>query len=168
MATTAARSAVTVAIEGFNNASKVFDASFEALAEPSRRTLLRSSELFPWQSWYGAAWTNITKGEDNLFADAEKKRTSSAPESPLADLTTPPHDDDDDDDDHHHHHHHHLDQRGSRGGSAGDKGEVVVEIPRAEGGVAPEGEGVGVPPAWSGRRYSVKRWRPEPVVECPE
>ncbi|CAN0489285.1 unnamed protein product [Ectocarpus sp. 8 AP-2014] len=46
-----ARSAVAVAIDGFNNASRVFDASFEALAEPSRRTFLRSTELFPWQSW---------------------------------------------------------------------------------------------------------------------
>ncbi|CAN0222453.1 unnamed protein product, partial [Laminaria digitata] len=68
----AARSAVTFAIDGFNGASKVFDASFEALAEPSRRTLLKSSELFPWQSWY-EAWTNITKGEDNLFATAGQK-----------------------------------------------------------------------------------------------
>ena len=48
---TAARSAVTFAKDGFDGASKVFDASFEALAEPSRRTLLKSSELFPWQSW---------------------------------------------------------------------------------------------------------------------
>ena len=48
---TVARSAVTFAINSFNAASKAFDASFEALAEPSRRTLVRSSELFPWYDW---------------------------------------------------------------------------------------------------------------------
>eukprot|EP00904_Undaria_pinnatifida_P003442 jgi/Undpi1/13099/HiC_scaffold_8.g02761.m1 len=67
-----ARSAVTFAIDGFNGASKLFDASFKVLAEPSRRTLLKSSEQFPWESWY-EAWTNITKGEDNLFAIAGQK-----------------------------------------------------------------------------------------------
>ncbi|CAM9595428.1 unnamed protein product [Ascophyllum nodosum] len=56
-----ARSAVTFAINSFNAASKAFDASFEALAEPSRRTLVRSSELFPWHN----TWNNFTREKED-------------------------------------------------------------------------------------------------------
>ncbi|CAB1110173.1 unnamed protein product [Ectocarpus sp. CCAP 1310/34] len=160
-----ARLAVAVAIDGFNNASRVFDASFEALAEPSRRTLLRSTELFPWQTWH-QAWTNITKGEDNLFATAEPRLLEAALDGGGGD---------------HHRRHHSLADHGTRndedglnggfdpsalltsGGSSrrdrGRRGAGVVGEPAVEG---PGGGG-----ARPGRRRGLKRWKPEIAAESP-
>eukprot|EP00752_Nemacystus_decipiens_P006677 g6004.t1 len=146
-ANNAARSAVTVAIDGFNNASKIFDASFEALAEPSRRTLLRSSELFPWKTWY-QAWTNITRGEDNLFADEHKLLSAAASaEVEVDDLF--------------------VSSPSSGGGAtAQELGPVADAVVAGSGDAADSQDGVLQP--WWGRR-SVKRWRPEEetLVEPP-
>ncbi|CAN0140162.1 unnamed protein product [Ectocarpus sp. 6 AP-2014] len=161
-----ARSAVAIAIDGFNNASRVFDASFEALAEPSRRTLLRSTELFPWQSWY-QAWTNITKGEDNLFATAEPRLLKAALEGgggggryhhprSLADDETQNEED------------------GLVGGF--DPSALLTSIgssgrDRGRGAVAvagPSVEGSGGGGARPGRRRGLKRWKPELAAESPE
>ncbi|CAM9200056.1 unnamed protein product [Discosporangium mesarthrocarpum] len=80
----AARSAVKLTIEGFNQISQRFDSSFEELVEPSRRGLPKPHQLLPWQNWYQAAWNSVTgatgtTGEDDITTTTSHSAPTPSP-----------------------------------------------------------------------------------------
>ncbi|CAM9952178.1 unnamed protein product, partial [Ectocarpus sp. 8 AP-2014] len=110
------------------------------------------------------AWTNITKGEDNLFATSEPRLLKAALDG---------------DGGGHYHHFHSLADDGTHNGDDVLVGGFVPSALTSSGSserdrgrgagvvAAPPVEGSGGRGARPGRRRGLKRWRPELAAESP-
>ncbi|CAN0526554.1 unnamed protein product, partial [Ectocarpus sp. 8 AP-2014] len=111
------------------------------------------------------AWTNITKGEDNLFATAEPRLLKAALDGGGGG---------------HYHHPHSLADDGTHNGDDALVGGFVPSASLTSSGssgrdrgrgagvvAAPPAEGSGGRGARPGRRRGLKRWRPELAAESP-